>query len=225
MDRTGKTQRALAKSLGLDPSAISRLLEGTRLIKADELPKIREFFQPGSPTRVREHAQPANQISGATASESFELIGTMAADSPTAPRKRPGPKPRLGEAKARTIPVLRPLIPLGDGRYELDERIGEYRPCPPQLSGVSGAYALFIPDNALAPRYYAGEVVYIHPGRPPTPASWVVIRLHPKSHTIIIGQLERLNELSIVLSACGQEFTLKRSEISHIGRIVVSSVE
>src|SRR4030088_3065095 len=47
---TGQTQKALAYALDLDPSAVSRLLDGARQLKPDEIPRIIEFFQnPGAP--------------------------------------------------------------------------------------------------------------------------------------------------------------------------------
>lgn len=39
-----KTQRALASALGLDPSAITRMISGLRRIQVQEVPKIRVFF-------------------------------------------------------------------------------------------------------------------------------------------------------------------------------------
>lgn len=42
--RTGKTQHGLAKALGVDDAAITRMLQGRREIKARELPTIRAYL-------------------------------------------------------------------------------------------------------------------------------------------------------------------------------------
>jgi phage repressor protein C with HTH and peptisase S24 domain len=43
--RSGKTQHGLAKALGVDDAAITRMLQGKREIKARELPTIRNYLE------------------------------------------------------------------------------------------------------------------------------------------------------------------------------------
>lgn len=43
--RPGKSQRGLAKALGLDPAAVNRMLRGGRQIKAREMPIIEDYLQ------------------------------------------------------------------------------------------------------------------------------------------------------------------------------------
>jgi phage repressor protein C with HTH and peptisase S24 domain len=43
--RSGKTQHGLAKALGVDDAAITRMLQGRREIKARELPTIRNYLE------------------------------------------------------------------------------------------------------------------------------------------------------------------------------------
>ena len=45
LERTGKTKTALAKFLGLRNSAITEILGGDRMIKADEVPRLVEFLE------------------------------------------------------------------------------------------------------------------------------------------------------------------------------------
>lgn len=61
---------------------------------------------------------------------------------------------------------------------------------PPHLASAKGAYALYVSGSSMEPRYFAGEIIYVHPGKPvfqncfvvvqfarendgPTPAAWV----------------------------------------------------
>ena len=46
---------------------------------------------------------------------------------------------------------------------------------PPQLEGVEGAKAVYVRGRAMEPRYYAGEIVYLHPSRPPNPGDFVFL--------------------------------------------------
>lgn len=42
--RPGKTQRGLAKALGIDPAGVNRLMKGERQLKAQEIEKARRYF-------------------------------------------------------------------------------------------------------------------------------------------------------------------------------------
>lgn len=44
LKKPGKGKRKLANALGLDPSAVTRLLDGTRLLKLHEIPKIAAYL-------------------------------------------------------------------------------------------------------------------------------------------------------------------------------------
>ena len=44
LEKPNKTQRGLAKHLGIDPAGVSRLLRGERQLRADELPKVRAYI-------------------------------------------------------------------------------------------------------------------------------------------------------------------------------------
>lgn len=44
-----KSQAGLARALGVDPSAVTRLLKGARLLKAHEIPVIEAFFNTSAP--------------------------------------------------------------------------------------------------------------------------------------------------------------------------------
>lgn len=45
----------------------------------------------------------------------------------------------------------------------------------PAQAGIRQAFALYMPDDSMAPRYFSGEVVYVHPHRPAAPPQDVVI--------------------------------------------------
>jgi len=47
----------------------------------------------------------------------------------------------------------------------------------PQQAGIADAFAYYMQDDTMAPRYFAGEIVYVHPHRPPQPPHDCVVIL------------------------------------------------
>lgn len=214
LSQTGKTQRELAAGVGLDPSAISRLLDGGRRLRADEIPKFRAFFE-----QTASHTTSPSPLPGRT---------TTAADAevpwlPSKKQSRPGPRAR--ERAADPIAVLGPLRRLRGGLFELGEIVTEYRARPPQLIGVPGAFALCIPDNGLEPRYSVGEVIYVHPHKPLLLHSWIVLRWQQPEGRLVIGRLIDMDEAKIRIEDLKHRQTFDRAEIAQIGRIIVSATE
>jgi hypothetical protein len=94
-----------------------------------------------------------------------------------------------------------------------------------------------MPDDQLAPLYRAGEVIYIHPFRPPTVGSFVVVRFRSPKGRVAIGEVTFADAKSLTLRVGGADgwrsrpappvgdLTLKIEELGQIGRIVVASTE
>lgn len=215
----GKTQRQLAAALGFDASGVSRLLDGRRKLRADELARIRAFFEPSTAPLP---APPPP----------FRLAGF--ADAPRPRRPRPGPTPR--NRLAGDMPVLAP--PSGHGRPYFEFPVGppaEYRPRPDQLLGVADAYAIFAPGDALAPRYRAGEVLFVHPTRPPVAGCDTLVRLRsPERAVAVLRYLSSTDEVVRFTSvnsphSCtavrpDEVLSLHHREILQMGRVLLITV-
>lgn len=78
--------------------------------------------------------------------------------------------PAMG-AQLPPVPVYNQNL----GRHERDPV--DFAPRVPALNGIRDAFALYVDDEAMAPRYEVGELVYIHPGRPPERGRDCVIEL------------------------------------------------
>lgn len=50
-------------------------------------------------------------------------------------------------------------------------------PAPPILANVRGAYAIYMVDDRMEPRYFAGEIVYVHPDLPARNGDFVVLQI------------------------------------------------
>jgi transcriptional regulator with XRE-family HTH domain len=159
---TGKTQRDVARVLGIDASGVSRLLDGRRKLGADEARTIRAFFDGAAP--------------GAASATDVRANESMTK------RKLPGPKPRT--TLSADIPILGPIVPDGPDHFRLPGGSpAEHRPCPPQCVGVTGAFGIFLPDDSLAPRAWAGEVLYVHPNKPAIANADVCVRFKARTST------------------------------------------
>ena len=52
-------------------------------------------------------------------------------------------------------------------------------PTPSGLAGAPGAYAVYAVGSSMEPRYYEGELMIIHPGKPVTAGSFVLVQIRP----------------------------------------------
>ena len=68
-----------------------------------------------------------------------------------------------------------------DGWFPWNGEIVDYVSRPPHLAGAIEAYAVYVAGSSMEPRYYAGEIVYIHPGKPVTTGAFVLVQVKPES--------------------------------------------
>ena len=138
----GKTQRGLAAALGVDPSAISRLLGGERQLRAAELPLVVAYLDAAIPSG----------------------LAPKTAVAPRAPATSQAP-----DAASRDLPVLGTALggsaDAPDGMFVMNGEIQDYVERPPSLRGVASAYAVYVADTSMVPRYFPGETLHVHPGR------------------------------------------------------------
>lgn len=57
-----------------------------------------------------------------------------------------------------------------------DQKVTEYKERPAKLAGVVDAFALYMIGSTMEPRYYQGELLYIHPHLPAQPNDFVLVR-------------------------------------------------
>jgi len=88
----------------------------------------------------------------------------------------------------------RPMLPItgqpiaGDPELVLmDGRIYGEIAAPPQLEGIPGASAVYARGHSMEPRYFAGELVYLHPGKPPNPGDFVFVIFNEPGFVTQVG--------------------------------------
>lgn len=47
---------------------------------------------------------------------------------------------------------------------------------PPYLSGATDPYGVFVVGDSMEPRFYSGETLMVHPGKPVRKGDWVVVQ-------------------------------------------------
>jgi hypothetical protein len=158
---------------------------------------------------------------------------------PEAQLKGGGTGQRPGAASARVlgelIPTPRDKMPVygagqgSDGWFPWTGEIVDYVPRPPHVAGATQAYAVYVVGSSMEPRYYAGELVYVHPGKPVTVGAFVLVQVRPPAE----GEAPRASMTRLVkrtaTKATFEQFNppkqidIKASDILAMHRIVGSA--
>lgn len=124
----------------------------------------------------------------------------------------------------RTLPVFQTATAGQDAIMILEGVELTHR--PPALRAVPDAYALLLPDDSLAPRYFAGEIVWIDPHGRPYAGQYVCARLRAESNQRILGQLVSAGAKEIVLlkHQPSREISVARRRIRSLELIVLGGL-
>ncbi len=146
--------------------------------------------------------------------------GSAQSTSPTLPAS---PNATIGEAiefTGQKIPVYGRAVGGVNGEFEWNGEVFDYVICPPTLSEVSNAYAVYVAGDSMAPRYEEGEVIYINPRRNPKRGDYVVAQIQVDEHGpphAFVKRLVRWSTAALVL----QQFNPPK-EMEFDGHQVVS---
>ena len=160
LERTpGLTQKGLAERMGLNPAAVNRMLSGQRHILLDELPIIEDYIG------VR-----------------LELSAPVVSNNIEYPQSAPAAVLRRGfsDTPAQIMPSAESIsathmIPVYGAQpggmqkgLNLSRRdVVDWAARHPAQFGIADAFAVYVFSGSMEPRYFRGELVYVHPGRPP----------------------------------------------------------
>ena len=108
------------------------------------------------------------------------------------------------------------------GAWQLTGDPIDYLRRPPALLGATEAYALFVENSSMSPRYEPGEPVYVHPRQPPRPGDDVIIQVLIGAHQEAETFIKRLARLNSQIVECRQfnpeqtiEFPRKFVQVLH----------
>ncbi len=188
------TQRGLAERMGLDPAAVNRMLNGRRGIMAEEIPVIEAYL--GQRLDLGADAAPVPRPRGLS-------------DVPQADMTMPAP-PALPDAMS-PVPVRD--VQGGDAAIDWTAR-------HPAQAGIRQAFALYMGDDSMSPRYFPGEIIYVHPHRPAVPAQDVVLVKHGGAFSVCRLLSADAQALRVQIFNPASEIIVARSDIMAIYAIV-----
>jgi phage repressor protein C with HTH and peptisase S24 domain len=126
------------------------------------------------------------------------------------------------------LPVLGSAEGGADGQSPWNGDVVDYVPRPANLAGVPQAYAIYVYGMSMEPRYHPGELLYVHPGRPVTAGSYVLVQLRPKTDgdppSALLKRFVRQTASKLVLEQFNpaKTFDVKMSDVVSVHRIVGS---
>jgi phage repressor protein C with HTH and peptisase S24 domain len=98
-------------------------------------------------------------------------------------------------------------------------------PRPPNLLGAPRAYAVYAMGESMEPRYYNGELLFIHPGKPISIGDFVLVQIRPalegETPRALVKKLVKRSGSKVVLEQFNppKKFDIKADDIVSIHRI------
>ena len=148
----GLTQKGLAEAMSLNPAAVNRMLHGARGIKVTEVPVIEAYLGQSWQDQEIERKFIPHRTRNA------DVYGAAQ------PARHPVENNGFGQ---NAVPVFGIEQKDGGGILLDHDKPVDWVSRHPSQNGLDGAFAFYIFADDMQPRYFPGELVYLHPGRPP----------------------------------------------------------
>ncbi|MBB5519064.1 LexA family transcriptional regulator [Amphiplicatus metriothermophilus] len=167
-----KTRAGIAAVLGVDKSAVTRLLSGERQLKFHEAEKIAAYLGVAPP---------------------FNPPGALADRGRDFAAEGAGSEADRVASADEAAPIYAATA-LSEGRWSLarHEAPVDWRPRAPHFANAARVFGFYAPDDAMAPRFMAGEIVWVDPARPARPGDDVLFiekRRGAGPETVILAAL------------------------------------
>ena len=139
-----------------------------------------------------------------------DYLGIRLALSAPVPGFIPSPAP------SRSAPGN--LVPVYTDRAQ--DPVGDWVARHPAQTGIASAFALYVSSQTMEPRYFQGELVYVHPGRPPEMNRDCIIEM--KNGGFLLKRFLRQNEETIHVAQFNPplEKHIPRAEIKAVYAVV-----
>lgn len=160
LGRPGYSQAGLAAALGRNPSAINRMVQGERHIRASEVPLILKYLGEPSGGGAPDAAPPPN--------------ARFAHDAVLPPYRSEMPK---------DVPVYGTMVG-GDGNhlvdFELNGTVVDFVRRPPRLAARSDVFAAYVQGDSMIHWREPGQLVYVESARQARVMDYVLVELRPQ---------------------------------------------
>lgn len=152
----GLTQRGLAERMGVNPAAVNRMIYGRRNIMADELPIIEDYLGVALDLG-RTATAPEYQQNARGSARGFSDV-------------------RRAEIDGRDTAMQNLPPPVAVYRDRRSDEVIDWAVRHPHQFALRDAYALYVDSEDMQPRYFRGELVYVHPAKPVMTGSDCVVQ-------------------------------------------------
>lgn len=156
----GKPTR-LADAAGVRPSTINRFLKGKNVTHSLSLSTLRSISKvSGKPIPLELYPRDAEPESNVDQSRRIQVP--------------------VRETLTSWIDVYGTAV-CGEaqtGDFALNGQVVDRVRRPPALEGATGVFGIYVLGDSMEPRYENGDLVFIHPGRPVTVGSDVLVEMH-----------------------------------------------
>lgn len=121
----------------------------------------------------------------------------------------------------RHLPLYSASLPDAEGFFTMDEGGNRMVQMPMQGQSEAQAFCVAVPDDSMAPRYHAGEIVVVYPTRPASTGGYALVRL--TDDRVSIRRVERVgHDVIRVATLDGRvPVDLPRETVKALHRIVV----
>lgn len=207
----GITSQAKAGAMvGLSPAAIGKIERG-ETSRPNNWEQIADVF--GIDRAL------ADELMNLDAADNDKMSKVSEDIQPLAPVPIRRPRRRVAAGKLPVLGYAAAGDP--DRLVMLAEVVGEVD-TPPKLIGVENAYALYVYGKSMIPRYYPGELVFVHPTKPLTADCFCVVQVgknEPEGG--LIKQFKSWGEKLVVAQFNPDEtLTFDSEEVFDVHRIV-----
>lgn len=167
---------------------------------------LQQFLERGVPRALPEDVrEQLAALLGCTEGE-LRQRGGSPPDHFTPPRVREAPEIPPAQSLPRDIPIRGTGRGDNDGNgdFTFNGEVAGYVRRPPGLAGVRNAFALYVQGDSMSPWREPGQLVYVHPDRPPRIGDHVIVEMRPdedgENGTVWIKKLvSRAGDGSLVL--------------------------
>ncbi|MDD5585610.1 MAG: S24 family peptidase [Alphaproteobacteria bacterium] len=231
----GLSLQQLAEAAGTSKSQIDKLEKGVRRLTVDWMVRLakplgcdpRDLIpasSTGHPTGVIPAKAGIQRPASAGHVSQKQKMQTKSAGlfPQTAHRHAPlDSRLRGNDARRATLPVLSAARGGKDQEMFLADGPIDQTPRPPYLEHVKDAYAIYVTGNSMTPMYRPRQLLFVHPYKPPSPGSGVVII--KKNGAVLIKEFVKQKKSGITVREYNprrRDFTIPMAEVETVHAVV-----
>lgn len=185
-------QTRLGEYLGLDGSPMSKLVNGPRVISANEAVRIRIWL-----------AQYGKEVGDGIGDDAGELTKEATPERTDDAEDRPAPnavmvtgaqaprRPQRTEMP-KDVPVMGTVLGGsvgGDAEFQLNGQIVDRVRRPPRIAGRKDVFAAYVQGTSMSPWREPGRLIYVESVRPPAVNDYVLVEFKPTNGDEVRGAL------------------------------------